>query len=194
MKEDQLNPYAAPQATTVTNEAMPSHAESLRRRHINHEASVKFVGFLYVAGSVVWLIAAVVIFVSGRKLSGDVAIGASEFLTFALVGTLLVYIFATGIGLRKLSWWGRVLATISSFIGLAGFPIGTIFSLYTLYLLYSIKGQTIFTEEYRETVSQTPHVKYRRSGAAWLFLLILVSIFIALFAYMSSLHATHSAP
>jgi hypothetical protein len=52
---------------------------------------------------------------------------------------------------------------VLSEVGLLGFPIGTLINGYILYLLLSKKGRKVFSDEYRQIVSLTPHIKYRTS-------------------------------
>ncbi len=84
-----------------------------------------------------------------------------------------------GLGLRRLTNSGRVLGIVFGVIGLIGFPIGTLISLYILYLLLSQKGKTVCSEHYRQVVAQTPHIKYKTSMVVWV-LLGLVFLLIAL--------------
>lgn len=153
-------------------------AEDIRNEHIKHEASVKSVGVLYLIG------AAFAIFGGGTVMvltlwarlrnSG----GASEWLNIELVALALLGIgglqLVTGIALRRLKPWSRIVAGVFSGIGLLGFPVGTLINAYILYLLFSRKGGTVFSEDYQAVIAQTPHVKYRTSIVVWIFLGLLL--------------------
>ena len=175
-----VNPYAAP-AARVDDVPANAEAEAIRRAHLNHEASLKAVGFLYYLGGALVLVAGIVTL--GGKSAGDdnpVAIG------MLLIALSVAQAFA-GWGVRALLRWGRVLGCILSAIGLLGFPFGTIINGYILYLFLSKKGRTIFSPEYKEVIAATPHVKYRTSIIVWIFLalvlgLILVGVGAAFFA------------
>jgi hypothetical protein len=66
-------------------------------------------------------------------------------------------------------------------LGLIGFPIGTLISVYFLYLLLSQKGAYVFSPEYAQVIAATPHIQYKTSIVVWIFLgLLLVVIFLAI--------------
>jgi hypothetical protein len=150
-----------------------NEAEEVRKEHIKHEASVKSVGFLYLLGGTLVLI------VSGVALLGagasaptpDMMMGAGFAAGFLAMGVLY---FATGLGLRRLKPWSRIVAAIFAGIGLLGFPFGTIINAYILYLLLSGKGRMVFSPEYRTIIEQTPHIKYRTSIVVWILLGLVV--------------------
>jgi hypothetical protein len=80
--------------------------------------------------------------------------------------------------LRK---WARIPTGILSGLGLLGFPLGTLINGYILYLIFSQKGKTVFSEEYQAVIEQTPHIKYRTSILVWILLgLVLLVIGIAI--------------
>jgi hypothetical protein len=163
-----VNPYAAPAAPVDDVPANPQ-AEAVRRAHINHEASIKAVGFLYYLGGVLLTLGGVVSLV-----------GASSEPSGAVVALLLValgvgQLFA-GWGVRALRPWGRIVGCVLSAIGLIGFPIGTLINAYILYLLLSKKGRMVFSPEYQDIIAATPHIKYRISIIVWIFLALLVAL------------------
>lgn len=152
------NPYAAPQ--TQPDPADFSDAEEIRRSHIDAEASIKSIGFLYLLG-------------------GLFAAAAGVFLPIEdpdtlIVGILLVALGAfqiwTGIGLRRLKRTVRIPAAILATLGLLGFPIGTLISIYLLYLLFSEKGRFVVSEDYKEIIALTPHIKRKTSIVVWIVL------------------------
>jgi hypothetical protein len=163
-----VNPYAAPAAPVDDVPASPQ-AEAIRRAHINHEASIKAVGFLYYLGGVLLTLGGVVSLV-----------GASSEPSGAVVALLLValgvgQLFA-GWGVRALRPWGRIVGCVLSAIGLIGFPIGTLINAYILYLLLSKRGRMVFSPEYQDIIAATPHIKYRISIIVWIFLALLVAL------------------
>jgi hypothetical protein len=164
------NPYAAP-AARVDDVALNPEAEAIRRAHINHEASIKAVGFLYYLGGVVLLLAGVATLVDA--LNG----GAS--LAFAVVLTAMgvAELFA-GRGVRGLRGWGRILGCVLAALAMFNFPFGTVIGGYVLYLFLAKKGRTIFSAEYQDVIAATPHVKYRTSMLVWIFLALLIGLFL----------------
>lgn len=83
--------------------------------------------------------------------------------TIAILLVMLTTYFGVGRGLRKLRRSARVIAGIISTVGLLAFPFGTIINAYILYLLFSSKGNRVFSPDYQEVIEQTPHVVHRYS-------------------------------
>ncbi len=180
------NPYAAgtaiPGSRLPAGDATAADAESIRRYHIKHEASVKSIGTLYMLGAI-FLIPAGLFFIGmtvanawgqARVETGFAVIIGGIYL---LIGGLQAY---TALGLRRLNPVARRIAIALSCFGLLGFPIGTLISAYFLYLLLSEKGKMLFTPQYHAIVQQTPHVKYRTSILVWILVAILGTLFIVL--------------
>jgi hypothetical protein len=140
-------------------------AEDIRNEHIKHEASVKSVGVLYFIG------AFIMILLGGIMLIATAGLGVLEALVLVC---LAGFQFATGLALRRLKRWARIVAGIFSGVGLLGFPLGTIINGFILYLLFSKKGKMVFSPEYQEVIAQTPHIKYRTSIVVWIALGILL--------------------
>jgi DNA-directed RNA polymerase subunit RPC12/RpoP/disulfide bond formation protein DsbB len=153
-------------------------AEQIRKDYIQHEASVKSVGFLYLLGAAVVLLAAVGMLLSSRS------VGSNALVAILLLGLAAVQIW-TGLGLRRLQRWARIPSGILSGLGLLGFPFGTLINGYILYLLFSKKGTMVFSEDYQRVIEETPQVKYRTSILVWIFLglllLALIGVFVAAF-------------
>lgn len=165
-----------------------SEMEAIRNEHIKHEASVKSVGILYLIGGAASLglgvMAAVGVGFAPGGTGADAGLAVGLTAVFVVLGAFQI---AAGLALRRLRSWARVAAGILSGIGLLGFPFGTLINGYILYLLFSKKGQMVFSEEYQRIIEQTPHVKYRTSIIVWIFLgilllLILLGLMGALFA------------
>lgn len=166
----QVNPYAPPSARVADVINVAPEQEDIRREHIKHEASVRSIGFLYLFGGGLAVVAALfgLVALSGAETSG------------LLIGLMVVYLalgillIATGRGVRRLQPWARTIAIVLSCIGLLGFPLGTLIHGYFLYLLLSAKGKRIFEPDYQAIVAATPHVKYKTSIVVWILLAILL--------------------
>jgi hypothetical protein len=145
-------------------------SEQIRKDHLQHEASIKSVGFLYFLAAAVLLLVGIVRIASasnGREpLVGSIV-------AFLFVGISVAQIWV-GIGLRKLKPWARIPSGILSGLGLIGFPIGTLINGYILYLLFSKKGATVFSPDYQRVIAETPHIKYRTSIVIWILLGLLL--------------------
>lgn len=153
-------------------------AESVRKLHLNHEASLQSVGALYLLGCVLLSFAAL------ATLVADDSKSLGERITFfgfcAAFAGLQGW---TGLKMRKLNPAARTPATVISGIGLLGFPLGTLISAYILWLLHSTKGKYVFTPEYAAIQAATPHIKYKTSIVVWiLFGLVVLMLVTALFA------------
>lgn len=166
------NPYQAPAVVEVAAEL---DAESTRRKYLNHEASVKGVGSLYILGGVLGVIGLL-------GLLAGFAFGVQELVILVLMGGIGVMQLIAGPGLRKFTSTGRILGAVIAGISLIVFPIGTVIGAYILYLLLGAKGKVVFSPEYQAVIAQTPHIRYRTSKVVWiLLLLVLVLIVFALF-------------
>lgn len=177
-----VNPYAPPQASITPQAAeAPEDAEAIRRQFLNHEASIRAIGGLYIFSAVLVAFATVVIVIMGFTTAetppeGAIMVGLG--LAYGLFGWFSFYL---GRGLRRLDSKVRLGTTILTVIGLIGIPIGTIINAYILWLLHSAKGKRVMTPEYQSIVAQTPHIKYRTP--VWLLILavLLVVLLVAIF-------------
>ncbi len=177
------NPYASPLATNTMTPPVPSDAESIRKQYISHEASVKSLGLLYLLGATLMVLVGSVML--GAITFGGAPGNADRGETFIMIIFSLIYLGlgilqgVTGYGLRKLQTWARYVATVFSALGLIAIPIGTLISIYFLYLLLSQKGTMVFSEEYKQIILETPHVRSKTSAAAWILLLLFIVVIIA---------------
>lgn len=107
----------------------------------------------------------------------------------AILPALLLLVFGlaqwwVGSGLRALRPKVRIPAGIISGIGLLAFPIGTVINGYVLYLLFSQKGTTVFSDDYRRLIERTPQIQYKTSPVLWIVLALLL-IFIVVMVGMT---------
>jgi hypothetical protein len=144
-------------------------AQRVRRAHLSREASVQSVGTLYCVGGVALMALPLIGFFNSAHRLGPAQIAVS--VALACIGILQ---FWTGTGLRKLKEWARKPTAVLSGLGLINFPIGTLINAYVLYLVFSQKGTTVFSPEYRNVISSTPDIKYRTSVIVWILLGVLV--------------------
>ena len=172
------NPYAAPQAEIIGNPSEDvSAAELIRNEHINHEASLRAVGALYVIGGVLVLLSSLGMLVGTFATHEQRAFSSAALV--GLVAALLVISALNiwvGLGLRKLTPKIRTPAIIMSCLNLLNVGIGTIIAIYMLYLLVSRKGSTILSDDYARIRELTPHVKVRTSIITWLALALLIGL------------------
>jgi len=168
-----FNPYQAPLTGASATEG-GSPAEMMRRKYLSHEASVQSIGTLCLLGSGLLGIFAVPAFFVELAAPSANRIYGLGILSFA-VG-LVVCQLALAFGLSKLRPWARPVGGFLRLFGLIGFPIGTLISIYVLYLLFSTKGSVVFSEEYRAAVAQTPHVIYKTSTASWVVLILFLGL------------------
>ena len=195
------NPYAAPpiDADLAMANAQwgldPTQDELIRRDHLSHEASVRSVGTLYYLGAFFLGFAAISmaaflflpVLLSQPRQDADFV--AAPLLVRVILpgiyGFLTVLMFFTAHGLRRLQPWSRISAGILSTIGLLGFPIGTLINGCILYLLFSRKGNVVFSPEYRDIIDRTPHIKYKTSLVVKILAVVLLALF--LFAIIAAI-------
>jgi hypothetical protein len=181
VETEPFNPFASPltDSRPLSVDHHDSDAELIRRKHLNHEASIQGFGSLFTIGGVFLALAAIVTLV-GSADALAVALAVTLFL--GAIAALYLYV---GVGLRNLNPAVKMPATILLAIGLLGFPIGTIINGYGLYLLHSEKGNFILSERYAKIRRQTPHIKYKTSIIVWIFVGLLGAvILLALFAVL----------
>lgn len=158
------NPFASPQAELKAPAALSpqAEAEKIRREYLGHEASIQSVGFLCHVGGGILLTALLGIYfllcTESGTLLGKLTFGAVSTL---LCGGLAALLFWLGAGLRGLKRRVVLPMAILSGIGLLAFPIGTLLGAYMLFLLYTKSGKTVFSDEYKRIIFQTPHIQYR---------------------------------
>lgn len=178
------NPFAPP--TSSSQMRASGEDETIRNHHLSHEASVKSIGFLYMLGGVLGIILGVTYIAMG--VAGNAPPEFEQFKIFMIgLGVFCLILSALqiygAISVRKLQGAGRIIVTVFSAFGLLGIPIGTLISGYILYLLWSQKGNFIFTPEYQRIIQATPHIKYKTSIVIWILLgLVLLLIAIAIIA------------
>jgi Ca2+/Na+ antiporter len=170
----QSNPYAPPTAHVDDVVAHASDSEAIRREHIKHEASIRSVGILYYLGAVLMGIAGAGIAVSSlaQVEQAEVALFVGLGVVYAVLAVGAIFI---GRGIRAFRPWARITGIVLGFIGLLGFPIGTLVNAYILYLMMSAKGKRIFAPDYPAIVAATPHIRYRTSIIVWVVLGLLVA-------------------
>lgn len=174
----QDNPYAPPSAHVEDVVESSSEAETIRREHIKHEASIRAVGLLYYIGGGFLIIGGVTVLIAmsagpGRTTSALLPVLGP---TYVVVGVLTLTV---AYGLRTLRPWARLISIVFACIGLLGFPVGTLINIYVLWLLLSKKGRRIFEDDYPAIVAATPDVKYRTSMILWIILGILLLAIVA---------------
>ncbi len=172
--DPQENPYASPMADIGPPPLTP--VELTRKRYLNHEVSVQSIGSLYYLGAFGTALMTLGMF--GVVASGGVANIVGGIVTSLIFGVLTVFFILLGWGLQKLNPRVRIPVAILAGIGMLYIPIGTIINAYILYLVVSKKGRFVFSDEYKEVIRQTPHIRYR----SWLAIVFLVLLLLILAA------------
>ena len=170
------NPYAPSHVEDASVEAHPD-AVSIRLKYLSHEASVKAMGTLfYLGGGLGMLVTAGLLAQIWRATQ---SLGVVEILVVALGVFMGIAQLLLAHGLRNLLRWSRIPAAAVSVLMLFSVPVGTLIGSYFLYLLLSQKGGVVFSDEYRQVITQTPHVHYRTSRIV-VVLLVVVLLILAL--------------
>ena len=189
------NPYASPATTEqapVRKDIDMDDAEQTRRKYLSHEANLRSAGTVYIIGFLILTFSAFSFALTmPAMIKLQRGVGPTEamwaFLLCALPFCLGVWQLVIGIGLRKLKIWVRIQATLVAMLWMAWIPFGTIISAYFLYLIWSRKAKVVMSEEYREIIKQTPHVKLRTSLFVWIALFALLAIGAASWVMRASL-------
>jgi hypothetical protein len=186
-------------------------AESIRREYLGREANIKSIGHLYYLGTffgVLGTIGAILMATGALPTPPNQQPGVDPAMQKAIMGAAaLFYLVITGLngamgyGLTHFQVWARWTAVvftvlgllavllyagifsfmISPYLGLGVLAVGGGFNGLILWLLVSKKAGMVFSEEYKEIIRQTPHVKLKTSIIVKIFLvLILLAIVIPL--------------
>lgn len=157
---------------------------AIREEHIKHEASLRSIGVLYYIGAFFILIGGIsMMFTVGATMSqggGEASFMIGMLVFYIILGVIMIWI---GRGYRQLRKWVRIPGTILAVLGLLSIPIGTLINGYVLYLIYSQKGRTIFSDEYQAIREATPDVKYKTSIISWILLIVLLLGLFGLIGY-----------
>ena len=177
------NPYQTPTVSEVAAPLEPlSEAAQIRQKHLRHEASLKGMGTLFFLGGVIGALGVVLMIVGTFAGASGTPQGPEILVTLVFLGAIPLQFF-TWWGLRKLKPWSKIPAGIMSGLGLMALGLGTIISIYFLYLLFCAKGRFILSPAYQEIVDQTPGMKYKTPLWNWIVLGVIVLLAITGVAY-----------
>ncbi len=188
------NPYAttAPSLSSGSYRSGPvsGDANSIRKFHLPHESAIKGFALLYAIASGFYILCAVAaviatVYVLATGLNGAAAVAALIYaIGYFVVGLLIGFVAS---GLYKLNDVGRIGGAIFAVLSLCAIPLGTILGAYLLYLLFSEKGNVIFSSTYRSVVKQTRDIRPYTPVFVWVvFALIALSILILAFALLAA--------
>jgi len=155
-------------------------ASAKRQEYLKHEKSVRTVTLLFFLGGGMAVCVGISRIVATTMLTQGV--GSVNGAIILLLGLCHVVVW---FGLRRFQAGARIPAIVLSCVGLLGFPIATLFSIYNLTKLLQQKTKVILSDEYRTAIEQTPHIKCRASRGVWsvLFLFLLVIAIGVLYLY-----------
>jgi hypothetical protein len=163
------NPFQAPRAS-LDNDWPSDHPEAIRRRYLSHEASAKSLGTLHLCAGIVCILISIGLWFV--PLQPSILDGPT--IVLAVVGVAMLFL---AVAANRLKRWSRFpSAVLAVVVGLAAFIIGIPIAAYFLYVMFGANGQMVYSEEYREVIKQTPHIKYRTPAIAWTVLLLLIGL------------------
>lgn len=175
------NPYQPPLADVAVATPALTGARKLRQQHIQHEASIRSFGLLFLLGGGVVFLGGGAGLVAGLASMGSgPAVAPAELAIFVVLVLLGGGQLAAGVAMRRLHPRSRVPGSLLAGVTLLNFPVGTLIGGYILYLLNSEKGRTILSPAYAEVRAQTADMRPRTSTAAWVFLGVLVLALLAM--------------
>lgn len=190
------NPFAPPRAESrpLGLATVPDgEAESIRRRFLNYESSIKAIGWLYLIGGTLILIGILIgaislfaVFFAGR---GELAEemdnpgGPSILLVVSVYGVVSLVVLWIGNGLRTLHNGARIAGIVCGSMTLLVSVlslnvIAFLIQILFLYYLATEKGRYVCSAEYHEIIRKTPHVK----PGSWVLIVVLVFVALAIAA------------
>jgi type IV pilus assembly protein PilA len=140
---------------------------------------ITLLAVLQFIGAAIWLF--VGIFGSSTfLLASDTDRGFGVIIFVALIGGFGLLQLACGIGLLKLKPYGRILQLVFAFIGLLGFPIGTVISILILIYMFKPGIKVLFSGKPASALTpvEVAHVAALRQGSQAA--TIIIVIFVAL--------------
>lgn len=163
------NPYAAPHSDTRFL-IVDGEAEETRRCHLEHEATIKLIGWLHILVGLFLLVSTVEVAWEAveacwfaddaRRVLRHEWTRIFSAASLAIGGALLLW---NGYALRKLGGTARiaamllyVAAVVACFFNLKLFLGLIIIAGYQVYCLAGVKGRTVCSAEYRRIVARTP--------------------------------------
>jgi hypothetical protein len=177
------NPYQPPAVSEVEAPSrLESHPRLIREKHLKCEASLKGMGTLFLIGGI-FAIAVIVVMATAGFGAGTGTPRGPELLVMLLYLAFVPLQFLAWWGLRRLKPWSKVPAGILSAFGLAAIGLGTIISIYFLYLLFGKKGRMVLSPAYQTIIEQTPGMKYRTPVWNWIVLGAIVVLVVGGMAY-----------
>lgn len=171
------NPYRSPTIAEVAISPF-SDIREVREEHLNHEASIKAIGLLCILGGVL-LAGSFAFFGIETVAAGTLESSSAMMMVFQIAFATLLLI--SGIGLRQLQEWARLPAASVAAVSMVFVPIGTIFGIYILYLIFTPKGSRVLSAEYREVGALTPDLHYQTPRWFWI-CMVVVTLLLAGFA------------
>jgi hypothetical protein len=179
---DPDNPFASPLEQARPEPSAYTNEEAVRRRYLNHEASIQSMGALYMIGGAFGILGAAVLGIAtfGGAMVGDETLAAIvvALAIFGGVAAISAFQLWTGLKLYQLDPIARVPAIVLAAIGLTAFPLGTLLSAYFLYLVVSAKGSFVLSRPYVEIRRATPHIKYKTSIVVWILLALVLVLLV----------------
>lgn len=161
------NPFETPKVEQTYVPSPGTEDERIRKEHLKHEASIQGIGSLWILGGAVGALVAASVLLGIISNGGSSAFELGFVAIYGAVGGVSLW---TGIKVRGLRREGRVPGLVLGAIGLLGIPVGTLISIYILYMLGSKKGEFVMSDEYRGIIERTPDIKYRTSIVVWIVL------------------------
>jgi len=161
------NPYAS---NPISERALTP--QETRAIYFPLESKLRSAGAIFFFPSIFGLLAAVSVILNGVYLANQPNQSTASHATLLIglgigLACIACYLFVICERLRCLSPKARKPAIVIFAIGLLGFPLGTLASIYLLSLLLGERGQFVFSEQYKTLQSQTPELKYRQTGLDW---------------------------
>jgi len=173
------NPYAP--TSGASNLGTAGNASSgdvaTRNEFLSHETSLKSIGLLYILSAIFMFVCGffALLIGAGTLLQGKLDAVIVLAFGFVYIGIGVLQIFVAR-GIRRLENWARIAVGVISIPGLLGIPLGTLISVYFLYLCFSKKGEFVCSPHYRQVVANTPHIQYKTSIVVWIFVGLLVFV------------------
>lgn len=174
----EINPYAAPKAGVMQNDAA---AELVRRKHLRTESHLKAVGLLIIFGGALVLMAQ---WMMGRILVEE--FGVFRLSPWTFVMALLPFVTGAGLCLLKPWAWktaclGMVLMIVLDLLNLPRGIADVVIHASLLRFLLGSGPRRVFQADYQDFIRRTPLLQSK--PASWVYILMGTVTVLLAFAY-----------
>ena len=172
MSIDDYNPFAAPESGMEFVKPGAPSDESVRRKHIECEQNINSIAGLMILGGLLAALGSIVF-----AVVFPVSTNFAHTFLAGVCGVLAAGHLIVSVGLFRLQAWARPWAILISTLWLLAFPFGTVIAVGAIFTLVRPAASVVLTDDYKQLVFRTPHIRHTTSITSLVFgLIVLIGI------------------